>query len=222
MNILYYVGSGSHYQNIELMYSLRALEKHCKDVEDVWIVGNRPHFLGNSVKYLWVEDSGEWWQNAYRKVMAAIKAGIGDEFLLMNDDFYMLKDFEATKYPYYHKGEIKDNATTPYKQVISNTGKILKGLDKPYFHYGVHCPIRINAAKYQQLEKFYTGDYYGIGVSARCLYCNLFCKGKQVQDCKANEIKDSVTGCLSSKDWISDKMFKELEKMFPEPSKWEK
>ena len=38
--------------------------------------------------------------------MAAIEAGISENFLLMNDDFYMLKNFTAARYPYYYRGEI--------------------------------------------------------------------------------------------------------------------
>ena len=52
MDILYYIGDGSHHNNEELRYSLRALEKHCKDIDEVWIVGNKPHFLNDKVKYL--------------------------------------------------------------------------------------------------------------------------------------------------------------------------
>jgi len=219
MDILYYIGSGSHHGNRELMYSLRALEKHCQDIDDVWIVGNKPHFLNNRIKYLWVEDSGLWWQNAYRKTMAAIEAGISEEFLLMNDDFYMLKDFSAAKYPYYHRGEISDNPENSYQRVITNTKKILQGSGLPYKHYGVHCPMRINAEKYKQLARFYTS--VDNPVSARCLYGNLFCKGKKVSDCKSSAIKLNVTGCWSSKDWISGDVFAELEKMFPAPGKWE-
>ena len=58
MDVLYYIGSGSHHQNRELLYSLRALEMHCRDLDRVWIVGNRPHFLNDKVQYLWVADSG--------------------------------------------------------------------------------------------------------------------------------------------------------------------
>lgn len=72
MDILYYIGSGSHHNNQELRYSLRALETHCKDIGDVWIVGNKPHFLNNNVRYLWVEDANAWWQNAFHKTMAAM------------------------------------------------------------------------------------------------------------------------------------------------------
>ena len=219
MDVLYYIGNGSRHQNRELRYSLRSLEKHCKDVDNVWIVGNHPPFI-SGVKYYWIEDSGQWWQNAFYKTKAAIEAGISDDFLLMNDDFYMLADFTAAKYPHFHRGDIKDTPQTPYQQAILNTRRILEGMGKPFKHYGVHCPMRINGKKYLELERFYTGDFYGVPVSARCLYGNLYCKGKQVSDCKSNNIKESVTGCYSSKDWAKDAL-KELQKMFPEPCKWE-
>lgn len=221
MDILYYVGSGSHHGNRELLYSLRALEKHCKDIGDVWIVGNRPHFLNDKVKYLWVEDGGAWWQNAFYKTLAAIKAGISKEFLLMNDDFFMLQDFEAGKYPYYHKGEMPEIPKSKYQTVICNTGRILKIQGYPTKHYGIHCPIRIDGEKYKQLEKYYTNPYEPVPVSARCLYGNIFCIGMEVKDNKGKELKDSPTGCYSTTDWITADMFEKLEAMFPTPSKWE-
>ncbi len=220
IDILYYIGNGSHHNNLELLYSLRSLETHCKDIGNVWIVGNKPHFLNDNVKYLWVEDAAAWWQNAFNKTMAAIDNGISEDFLLMNDDFYMLKDFTIADYPYYHRGEIPDIAENKYQQVIVNTKRILQILGKPFKHYGVHCPMRINAEKYKQLSEFYTS--VDNPVSARCLYGNFFCKGKKVSDCKFSDIKPSITGCWSSKDWITEDVFKELQKMFPKPSKWEK
>lgn len=219
MDVLYYIGNGSRHQNRELRYSLRALEKHCKDVDNVWVVGNKPPFLADGVKYLWVEDDGLWWQNAYKKTMAAIEAGISNEFLLMNDDFYMMRDFWAAKYPHYHKGEIGDIAKNSYQEVIISTKRILAGLGKPTKHYGVHCPMRINGEKYKELAPFYADS--NKPVSARCLYGNLFCRGKQVADNKFNTPKVGDTGCYSSKDWAGDAL-KELKEMYPVPSKWEK
>lgn len=220
MDVLYYIGRGSHHQNRELRYSLRALEKHGKDIDNVWVVGNKPHFLADNVKYLWVEDSGDWWQNAFYKTMAAIEAGISEDFLLMNDDFYMLKDFTADKYPHYHRGEIPEAAENKYQQVIVNTKRILEDLGKPCKHYGVHCPMRINAEKYKRLAEFYASA--DNPVSARCLYGNLFCKGRKVKDCKSTQLKPSLTGCWSSKNWVNGEVFAQLQEMFPLPSKWEK
>lgn len=222
MDILYYIGKGSHHQNLELRYSLRSLEAHCKDIDNVWIVGNKPHFLNDNVKYLWVEDSGAWWQNAFYKTMAAIEAGISDNFLLMNDDFFMLKDFRAATYPRYHKGEMPDEAKNKYQEAIVNTKHILQNLGKSVLHYGVHCPMRINGKKYLQLARFYKKDFAGGAISARCLYGNLFCKGKKVHDNKGSVLKKSATGCFSSKEWVDANLFAELQKMFPNPSRWEK
>ena len=217
MDILYYIGSGSHHNNQELRYSLRSLEKHCQDIDDVWIVGNKPHFLNDKVKYLWVEDDNFWWQSAYTKTRAAIEAGIGADFLLMNDDFFMLKDFTATDYPYYHKGEMPEVAQNKYQKVIVNTKRILRNLHKPTKHYGVHCPMRINGEKYKKLEMF-----YGEPVSARCLYGNIFCQGMEIKDNKCEDLQDSISGCFSTREWVNKALFAKLAELFPMPSRWEK
>ena len=215
MDVLYYIGSGSRHNNMELRYSLRSLEKHCKDVDRVWVVGNRPHFLRN-VEYLWVEDKYKWHTNACLKTRAAIDAGISSTFLLMNDDFFMTADFEAGKYPYYHKGDMPDIGENEYRKVIVNTRKYLESIGKPFKHYGVHCPMRIEADKYKSLEKFYHEP-----MSIRCLYGNFFVEGKEAKDCKGDKIKKSPLKCFSSKDWMGKDFVRELDKLYPTPSKWE-
>ena len=42
MDVLYYIGAGSMRQNIELRLSLRSLEKHGKNIDRVFLVGNKP------------------------------------------------------------------------------------------------------------------------------------------------------------------------------------
>lgn len=215
MDVLYYVGGGSYHGNRELLYSLRALDKHCKDVDDVWVVGNKPEFLDN-VKYLWVEDKGQWYQNAVTKTVAAIDAGISKKFLLMNDDFFMLEDFTAEDYPAYYRGEIPEKANNQYQEVVINTKKILDEKGLTHHHYGVHCPMVIDADKYMSLK-----EYFGQPISIRCLYGNHFCDGVNVKDTKTDKIKQSPTKCFSSKPWAHD-VLEELGRMFPEPSRWEK
>lgn len=215
MDVLYYVGSGSRHNNQELRYSLRSLDKHCKDVDRVFIVGNKPSFIVNC-ECIWVADGDKWYENAFKKTRAAIDAGISEEFLLMNDDFYMMQDFEAKNYPFFHRGDMMKEPKNEYQKIIVNTRRYLEGLGKPIKHYGVHCPIRIEAEKYKQLEPFYHKP-----MSARCLYGNLFCKGIKVDDCKGTEIKKSKTKCFSSADWVGREIFDELQKLFPNPSRWE-
>lgn len=216
MDVLYYIGGGSRLNNDELRFSLRSLEKHCKDVDRVWIVGNKPAFLKN-VEYLWVEDKYKWYTNAFMKTKAAIDAGISDEFLLMNDDFFMLDDFTAKDYPYYHRGDMPATPINDYQKIIVNTRNFLASIDKPIKHYGVHCPIRIKGELYNKLENYFFEPY-----SPRCLYGNLFCHGERVPDCKNKDFQSgNPTKCFSSSDMSQRETINALAIMFPKPSKWE-
>lgn len=218
MDALYYIGSGSMRNNIELRYSLRALEKNGKNIDHVFVVGNRPEFLNANVNYIWVEDKYEWWRNAFEKTKAAIKEGISDEFLLMNDDFFMLQCFDAEKYPYYHRGDIPLDKTGKYGEVLANTRRVLEKVGAPIKHYGVHCPMRINGQKYLELEKFYTEP-----VLARCLYGNLYAEAAQkITDNKGDELRVGKTKCWSSREWLEDKALNLLQSKFTQPSRWEK
>jgi hypothetical protein len=215
MDVLYYIGGGSMRHNIELRLSLRSLEKYGKNIDRVFIVGNKPEFLKN-IEYIWVEDNGQWWENAFNKTKAAIKAGISDDFLLMNDDFFMLEEFDAEKYPFYYRGELPVISDREYTDVLLNTRKVLKNEGYNTKHFGVHCPMRINGEKYLTLEK-----YFKEPVSARCLYGNIFVKGaRKVKDGKGNF--ESPTKCYSSKAWIDDETLKILKDKFNKPSRWEK
>lgn len=216
MDVLYYIGTGSMHNNEELRYSLRALEKHCQDVDNVWVVGNKPPFLNNNVKYVWVEDGEHWYHNSIKKIVAAIEAGISDNFLLMNDDFFMLEDFSAKDYPAYHRGNIKEEYDTEWHTVLSNTKKLLEKDGVSFRHYGVHCPMVINGKNFISLDK-----YFGEKIDFRCVYGNYFCKGRKVSDCKSDEIRTSETKCCSTKPW-APKAIKQLREMFPDISKWEK
>lgn len=218
MDALYYIGGGSMRHNIELRLSLRALEANGKNIDRVFVVGNKPEFLNNNVNYIWVDDKYEWWRNAFEKTKAAINGGISEDFLLLNDDFFMMEEFDAEKYPYYYRGDLPEVGDRPYTKVLANTRKILEREGKGIKHFGVHCPIRINAKQYLELEKYKNEPF-----SARCLYGNLFVKGaRKVNDCKGDVITPNATKCFSSKDWMTDEVIKALKEKFNKPSKWEK
>lgn len=218
MDALYYIGGGSLRHNIELRLSLRALEANGKNIDRVFVVGNKPEFLSSKVNYIWVEDKFQWWRNAFEKTKAAINAGISEEFLLMNDDFFMLEEFNALTYPYYYRGDLPETGGRDYTDVLANTRKILEREGKGIKHFGVHCPMRINAKQYLELEKYKNEPF-----SARCLYGNLFVKGaRKVNDCKGDLIKPNATKCYSSREWMTDEVIKALKEKFNKPSKWEK
>jgi hypothetical protein len=68
----------------------------------VYVVGEDPGFLQN-FKHIPARDSSKVkWQNGYSKTrVAASLADLSDEFLLMNDDFFMLEPFRGSDWPFW-------------------------------------------------------------------------------------------------------------------------
>lgn len=56
MDVLYILGSGSPFNNDELRYSLRSLEKNGVNVSRVIVVGENPGFLSENVEYYHVKE----------------------------------------------------------------------------------------------------------------------------------------------------------------------
>src|SRR4051812_29778761 len=108
INIMFPVGPGSLWDDIELRYSLRSIEKHISGVKDIWIVGVLPSFVKN-VRYISFPDEHKCKEtNIYRKVLRACQeSDITDDFLFFNDDHFMLQDYVADQYPFYQKGDLR-------------------------------------------------------------------------------------------------------------------
>lgn len=77
--------------NPDLKFSLRSIEKFCS-FRNVWIVGYKPNWVKN-VNYLPTEQTGNKWVNSMTNIIAACNCKeISDDFVLMNDDFFFLKN----------------------------------------------------------------------------------------------------------------------------------
>jgi hypothetical protein len=123
------------------------------DLGRVFVVGELPPTLP-LVRHVHVADSStKKARNARAKVLAACEIpDLSEDFLLMNDDFFMLEPFEGTKWPYY--------------ALKGSNG----GTDGAHsFH--VHCPIRINKEFY---EKMPFGDDESGQRSPRTFYANFY------------------------------------------------
>ena len=132
------------------------------------------------------------------------------------------------EYPYFVCGEVVGISNPSLYQMVQN--KTLNELDgkgiNRVMDYRVHCPIIFNKEKFLLLENYYKATKLEkVGYSARLLYGNLFVENYiQTEDCKlwANDkIRDTKQGCISTNDDCED-VLKELEKIFNEPSKYER
>ena len=77
--------------NEELRYSLRSISKFYPS-NKIWIVGYKPSWIQN-VNYIPVkQDCGDKWKNSVNNIIKACESEeISNDFILMNDDFIILK-----------------------------------------------------------------------------------------------------------------------------------
>ena len=233
IDILYILGSGSKHDDMELRLSLRCLEKNCNGIGRLFIVGNKPDWVQNVV-HIPAEDTWTAENNAFQKILKACQTDISKEFLLMNDDFFMLKpsSIPMQYYGYFVRGFLKHKKEdNPYNRSINKTLEVLNhfGFTTP-LNFEVHCPIRIQKNKFLLLNC--VAEHFkkeSTGVLCRSLYANLFkCQdvfsGYKVKDTKIynDEFQEAgPTRCISTSDDCTN-ILKKIEELYPNKSRWEK
>lgn len=194
MDIVYIVGEESKNDHIELKYSLRSLKNltHNK----VFISGFLPYWVSN-IFHISTEQIGTKYHNARDNIRAAARdTRVSSDFMLMNDDFFILKKMDSV--PVYHRGKLADylkqtNTPGPYRDRIEKTLKILSSLNRLHpmlptknkfstYNYEMHIPIVVNKQRILELAECFPRTSPR---AFRSLYCNYFgIAGKKRADVK--------------------------------------
>lgn len=191
-DIVYILGTGSLWQNNELRYSLRSLEniEHGK----VFIVGWKPAWLTTAAIHIHALDAyhDKLSNSIAKQIIAATDWRITDEFILMNDDFFILKPQEIKNYYLGPMAEHIDNHETRggyYYNALRRTRDVLRiaGIEQP-LDYEAHTPIIYKKDLFLKLaEKI---DCQLDGYLFRSLYGNLYnIGGEKIEDFKIR-VKD--------------------------------
>lgn len=153
MDAVYILGTGSLAKNIESRLSVASLRKHCLDVETIFFIGEDPKLETPYVHFDARDAFMKPWQNMLDKVRFACGLDeISDEFLLMNDDFFLNKDCLASEFPFYAlKGGSGGNC----------------GLHD----FAIHAPIRIKKDWFKAMPLTPSS---GSSFSPRTFYANFF------------------------------------------------
>jgi hypothetical protein len=239
MNVLIPLGIGSAWNDNELRFCLRGIEKRLKGYGDIVIVGQCPDWL-TGVIHIPAEDK---WQahyrdyNIYNKIRIAIEDGrVGSEFLFFNDDHFLLHDFEASSFPYHysqslHKCSERIKNVSFYRHVLTNTLNLLVSRNCPDKHFDIHAPIIYKSDLF--LQHVSSADWkkpYGYAIKS--LYCNLVgIEGEEYEDVKINEplsageiykvLQDRFYFSIGNKSLNAD-MKDVLHQLYPVPSRYEK
>lgn len=157
-------------RNEELRYSIRSVLANAP-VNSIWVVGGKPDwYVGN---YIHVEQFKTKYENAKNNLRAIVNSdSIPNKFILMNDDFYIMKPIDGI--PVYHGGLLEQKAksyknfkaTTSYAYMLENTVNVLKrnGVPNP-LDYSIHVPMT--------MHKQNLGFSIELGGAIRSVYGNI-------------------------------------------------
>ena len=223
---LVYPCTGEGWDHMELMWSLRSIEKYAADlVRNVYVIGPAPAWYnGLTIQHERVDgDSGN--ADQLRKLIAAAQhPDVSEDFVWMNTDFYCQHrpDFEARS---YLASKVMRNGQ--HKGYMNNTVLALRwqNVEGPYRDHELHVPMLMNKQHVITMASMVPfGD-----IAFRTLYGNLFVKdGAPMHDVK---IRDA--GTYPNEDWTwfstDDNLFANrsrqydlfMESKYPLPSKWE-
>jgi hypothetical protein len=229
MDFVYICKDGN---NEELRYSIRSVVESFPDSK-IWVVGGKPTwYTGN---YIEVSQNLSKYRNAIENLKALCNSEhISDKFVLMNDDFYILKNIDSIKD--YHGGLLlekinlyqKLNSNSNYTRKLAATYKKIKslGIENP-LDYELHIPMVMEKEKlkqtldhnYQFLWRSIYGNVFNVG-GEQMEDVKVYAKGPLVL--KSYNIKKDDHIYLSSADTSFDIIFNNiLKKQFTKKTKYE-
>lgn len=211
MDVVYYLGKGSLENDDELRFSLRSLEKYMGDLGKVFVVGEKPDWLGGVEHLTAFDEQKKQWQNVLLKVRQVCSLpNLSAEFLLMNDDFFAVEPFRGEDVPFW-----------------SVTGA--SGGSSGAISFAIHRPMRINKEWYLKMPL--TIETPGV-FSPRSFYANFYkAKPVPVRDVilRPGKGMPPFLDQLRGQSWFSiddvtmtDPEFRQfIFELYPEPSAYE-
>lgn len=173
-------------ENEELRYSIRSINHYYPEAK-IWVVGDPPSWYdGDCIR---VKQTKTKYLSAFNNLAATVSSKeISKKFIIMNDDFYIMKKPESIEY--LHEGLLieKYNDYFDYYQASSYTKKIFDtnsrlkrlGYDKA-LSYELHVPFPVEKWKLARVLKYEN-------LLWRSMYGNIFeVGGKQSSDVKFYE-----------------------------------
>lgn len=228
IDIVYVLGHGSKHSDSELRYSIRSVVKHVKNMRRIIIVGACPQFI-KGVIHLPCKDTEPIPDlNIRNKILAACNSDVvSEDFLFMNDDHFLLKQYDATKFPNYHKGDLKESieprSQDSYRIRLTNTYNQLKKKGLGTLNFDTHTPIIYNKKKFIQMTKMFDWTVFE-GLVIKSLYGNVNeLESELMRDFKINspsQIKDE-TRIFSTFPAIGKDMQKYFQDTYSKPSEFE-
>lgn len=139
---------GSRWDNNELRYSLRSLEKNFPNLGRVFIVGYKPEWL-TGVTHIPAEDIHHKNKDAnlIDKVLLACNADVSETFVRLSDDQCLLRPWGGGEA--YHAGSADVNRKGRWWRRMARTCDHLKAMGLPTHYYETHSPQPVNREEFK-------------------------------------------------------------------------
>lgn len=193
IDVVYILGKESRWHDAEIKYSVRSVEKYLQNYRNIIIIGEKPAFFNNEIIHIPAKDEfGNKATNIMTKILkAANHRGITKQFMLFNDDYFLLKPTDATTYPHYYKNTLpqaleKNRSNHEFYSHLNATIKALEGQSLPLKNFDSHYPILYDKHKVRMVVDMYEWAI-PFGYVFKSLYCNTVgIEGIMLEDCKIN------------------------------------
>ena len=176
-------------ENEELRYSIRSVLLSFPEAK-VWVVGGKPKWYSGN--HVFLEQDNNKYVNAVNNLKAVCNTpDISDNFILMNDDFFIIKKIETIEQ--FYNGLLSEKidkftkitgSSMYIRKLITTNNKLNKlGFTKP-LDYELHVPMPMHKAGLLYILNEYPECLW------RSMYGNLFnVGGSQMEDVKVYKNK---------------------------------
>jgi hypothetical protein len=217
--------------NEEFRYSLRSLDKNCTNYGKVITIGGHVDGIKPDIEII-LPQSG---RTKYDKVNFTLKEiclnkQISDDFILMNDDFFIMKPLDMSKLKSHYRCSMEEylqlivnnKCPSEYTGRLARTAAALNVLELTDKCYELHIPMLFN--KHKLLEVF--GVFTGF-CGTRSLYGNYHkVGGSKINDCKVftcgeDFVKNTNFLSTTDKSFRLGAVGEYIRSQFPKKSRFE-
>lgn len=230
MDIVYVVKDSAY--NEELQYSLRSVEKNFPH-NRVWFFGGKPIGVHPDKQVLVNQIWRTKWDNVRNMMrMIADNEEVTDDFVLFNDDFFVMKPIKTLP-PYKWKTmesickwveEQNNSRQSGYTKNLRAVARELEEFQFPTDNYVLHLPMVFNKKKL-----LHALDVFPSTKSPRSVYGNMYLTKrakthKDVKIFRASTEPPKDSDFLSTEDYAfkNGKAGEYIKRCFPDKSRFEK
>lgn len=199
----------------------------------MFIIGHCPEWVLNINHIPCADDPRNRFRdrNIMLKISEACKdSRVSDNFLMVHDDHFLLSDYEAGAFPYYHMGPMNEGQGQ-YGYTKDNTRALLS-FTESFNNYDCHCPIVFNKQLFMRSVALADWSKW-YGYCMKTLYCVMNgIEGEHTDDIKIRfplqrgeiwvQIIDRKWFSIGDRCFAPGGMWDVLNELYPKTSMYEK